>query len=539
MGPLLLAGSTALILFAIRFLRKGLDRLLGTRFGSLSSQLATTPARGFLAGGLMAAVAPSSTSMATVISRLALEERVPQPAALAMMLGANVGLTSLVLIGAAGLEGWYPALLVAGVLMFQFMRSEVTRGIGQVVLSLGFVFLGMHLTKQAVPVLRGGDLDALLALATNHELILALAACLLTVAMQSSSVTILLLMCLADAHPFGLNAILAVVAGANFGLVGTALVIAWREPRSRLPALGNAAIKGSVSLAAIAVAVIAGPHLLPVPGDPRAAAATHLVIALAAAAIGLVCGPAILRQLARTPFARPPAAVAAGPRYLDIEVDGDTRLAMANSRREILHVSEKARAMLEQVWLAWTRGDRLLARSVARLDDQIDDLDRDIKAYLARNGVDGDPAAQHEQICQLRYVTQLEAIGDVIEKQLSELVVKGTRHAADMPLECRQRLDDTCRAVLRTLLTAETAFATRDHALAERLLAIKARIGQLNRAERDRSLWRRRSGVPHEAEAIYLDLLAGLKRINSCACSVAYDIIAASPPSARSSTGAA
>jgi phosphate:Na+ symporter len=533
-GLLAIAGSTALILFAIRFLRKGLDRLLGTRLGALAAGQARSPARGFLAGTAMAAIAPSSSSMAAVVSRLALEERIAPPTALTLMLGANVGLTSLVLLGAAGLESCHPLLLVAGVVLFQFTRSETSRGIGQVVLSLGFVLLGLALTKQAVPLLGGGDADLLLGVAANHPLALAVAAALLTVALQSSSVTILLLMCLTAQHPFGLDAVLAAVAGANFGLIGTALAIAWGEPRSRLIALGNAALKGSVSLAAILGAAAASPWLRQLPGDAHTAAGAHLCLALLAAAIGLLAGPALLARLGRTRLAGHGGDEQPTTRYLALEVGGDTRLAMANSRREILHASETARAMLDQVWRAWSTGDRALAKGVARLDDRIDLLDREIKAHLARCGGDGEPAAERERLCQLRYVTQLEAIGDVIEKQLAELIAEGARHAEGMPADCRLRLDATCQAVQRTLLTAETAFATRDQDLARRLLESKSEIAALVRSERDRSLWRRREGVGYNEEAIYLDLLDGLERINRCACTVGRDILE-SPQAAAAS----
>jgi phosphate:Na+ symporter len=320
-----------------------------------------------------------------------------------------------------------------------------------------------------------------------------------------------------------------VVAGANLGLIGTSSVIAWRHPRSRLPALANAVVKGTTALAVLIFTVFFGFLVVDVPSDPRVAAGIHLCIALATAALGLMVGPFLLARLEDSPLCRTGAnPEEAGPRYLDIEVGGDMRLAMANSQREVLHASEHARDMLEQVWRAWSQGDRQIAKDAAQLDDRIDRLDRDIRDFLARTADDADPLLQREQLCQMRYLTQIEGIGDVIEKQLAGLVAKGARHAADMPVECRHLLDRTAQDVLRTMLTAETAFASRDPLLAQRLLTAKRELADVVRHESDRSLWRRRQGVPYEAEAIYLDLLSGLKRINSCACTVAYDILPAS-----------
>src|SRR4051812_18690801 len=57
------AGGIALLLFGIRFLRKGLDRLVGDRLDVWLGRIANGPVRTAAAGAALGVVVPSSTSL--------------------------------------------------------------------------------------------------------------------------------------------------------------------------------------------------------------------------------------------------------------------------------------------------------------------------------------------------------------------------------------------------------------------------------------------------------------------------------------------
>src|SRR4051812_33946052 len=60
---LLIAGGVAFVLFGVRHLREGLDRLFGARLGEWMQRLARNPVRASLTGLGISLVAPSSTTM--------------------------------------------------------------------------------------------------------------------------------------------------------------------------------------------------------------------------------------------------------------------------------------------------------------------------------------------------------------------------------------------------------------------------------------------------------------------------------------------
>jgi phosphate:Na+ symporter len=216
-----------------------------------------------------------------------------------------------------------------------------------------------------------------------------------------------------------------------------------------------------------------------------------------------------------------------GPRHINVgPLDG--ALAYGQSQREIMRVAEIVRTMLNDTWQALRTGNMKLADDVSERDDQVDLLDHEIKHFVTSLGgseLDADDAA--EQMHQLRYLNQLETTGDIIDKNITELVRKKIRKNVRFSVEGSGDIDSLFEKVIENLLIAETAFATRDRMLAQQLIRHKDQINQLEHELRDRHFARLQSGLTesHETSAIHLDLLTHLKHINSCVTHVAYGIV--------------
>jgi phosphate:Na+ symporter len=218
-----------------------------------------------------------------------------------------------------------------------------------------------------------------------------------------------------------------------------------------------------------------------------------------------------------------------GPRYINTRGPVDSvALALGQSRQEILHMSEIVRSMLADMWRALKTDNERLVRDVARRDDHVDLLDEELKRYLTRIiGSDADREEAAEQMRQLRYTAELETIGDVIDKNLCELVLKKIELSVDFSPVGWSELDDFFNKVSENMQIAETAFVTRDHQLADQLIRHKQRLHTYAQELRDRHFARLNAGLAeaHETSAIHLDLLTHLKRINSAVSHIGFAII--------------
>ncbi len=559
-------GGVALLVFGVRYLRKGLDRLFGPRLGTWMQRLASTRPRSFVAGLGVSVLAPSSTTMSLLAVQTVRAGHLTPRQMLTIMLGANIGLTVMVVLIALGLQGFAPIIILFGVVLYQFTKGNRTRGVGQVLLAIGFIFLAIGIMSDAageaqknwdpsghgvLSIINFGKLQ-------EHPFLLAGFAAIMALALQSSTATIGLVIGLgtglagdpdgtgAAAAAMSLQVAIPVVFGANVGLAFTTLVVGWRQIEPRRLALSNLLLKAGVAAVGL-LAVALGGGLI---GQPATAtgfaltiAAVHTGYNVVVATIGLPLVEPVTRIMERVVKSPPPQLGAAfGPKYIADGPIGGSALSMGQSLREITHISEIVRSMLQDVWTAMKTNNEKLAREVAVRDDRVDLLDSEVTRFLTRLAAQesGDYDAE-EQMKQLRYVAELETIGDIIDKNLCDLVLKKIRLRAEFAQEGADELDDFYKKVSENFVIAETLFTTRDRGLAQQLLRHKERVDRYERDLRDRHFARLNAGLAqaHETSAIYLDLLTHLKRINSCVTHVAYATLkdTSSPKAPRAGGG--
>lgn len=532
---LLIAGSVALILFGVRFLRKGLDRFFGGRLALWIQKLGKDRFRGFFAGLSVAICSPSSTTISILSVQAVKEGHLSPRECLAVALGANIGLTTPALLLGFSLDSYAPLLILVGVILFQFTKTSGSRGIGQIILSLGLIFLAVHLIRQYVGDVIShtdpqDDLAKLIRIAENHPLWLCGVAAIITVLLQSSTASIGLIIGLMAGGVDSMAIAYPAVIGTNIGLGLTLLLMSWRQIDARRMALSNLLLK---LLVAALMLIFSEPLIAwfeSWPGDiTQHITYAHLGYNVVVAAVGLPLirqVNAVSKLLVRG--SHQTSVEVFGPRYIRDQPGESPVLALGQSKREIIRVSEIVREMLDDMWLALKTDDELKVRMVAKRDDHVDLLDTQIKRYLTRLSSSLDEVSNsREQINQLTYLSELETIGDIIDKNLSELVLKKIKLRAQFTDAGWKELDDFYQKVAQNLLIADTAFSFNDPVLARQLLRHKDFLSQYERKLRDHHFARLNSDMQlsHSTSAIHLDILASLKRINSGVAHVGHLIL--------------
>src|SRR5204862_932281 len=91
-----IGGGVALLLFGVRYLRKGLDRLFGAQLGLWMRRVGARKGLAFAAGIILGIITPSSTTTSLLAVQSVQSGYMTTRQMLAVMLGANIGLTILV-----------------------------------------------------------------------------------------------------------------------------------------------------------------------------------------------------------------------------------------------------------------------------------------------------------------------------------------------------------------------------------------------------------------------------------------------------------
>ncbi len=515
-----IGGAVALILFGIRFLRKGLDRLAGARLHRWIETMQQRRSSALLAGLAFGTVAPSSTAQTLFALQLLNAGRIGVDRIVIFLLGANIGITVTVQLISFHLFDYYPLFLLFGLIGFQFGRAEIVRGVGQSLLGLGFIFLAMSITSVSARHLAGqADFETLLGIASHSLPALVAFAALATVLFQSSTATIGLTLALSDAGAATLPMIVAVVIGTNLGLGLTSLFAGWRTREGRQLAATNLVLKGLVAAGMLAGFDALVRIVAVLPGSPaRHGADLHTAFNAIVALVGMPAAGLLSSWLRRLVTATP-AAVPAGPipTHLDPRALDHPAFALANASREILRQADEIRGMLTSCWEAYRRESTDLARQVRQVDDRVDELHGAVKQYLSQIPTEElNPRDNELRFGLLHFAGQLEAVGDIIDRDLCAQVLKHCEHPRPLPEADAADLAEMQRRVEHRLDMAISVLATRERSLARRFLregeALKNWCIDVQRRHYQRI--NASDPVALQASTYFLDMFNALRRIS-------------------------
>jgi phosphate:Na+ symporter len=216
------------------------------------------------------------------------------------------------------------------------------------------------------------------------------------------------------------------------------------------------------------------------------------------------------------------------PRYLDTDALDTPSIALSSAALETLRMGDEVRVMLQQTKQVFAANDADLMREVEDRDDVVDQLHEAIKLYLTGlTRLEMDDRESRRSIEILSFTTNLEHIGDVIDKNLMELANKKIKNKSAFSREGESELMEFHDRVLANFDLALNVFMTPDRNLARKLLRQKAEMRDLERALAERHFKRVSAGRTEsiDTSSLHLDILRDLKRINSHLTSVAYPIL--------------
>jgi phosphate:Na+ symporter len=354
---------------------------------------------------------------------------------------------------------------------------------------------------------------------------------IVTWVVHSSVATVLLIMSLAYAQFISPYAALALVLGANLGSAINPIFEGARrdDPASyRLP-LGN-------FINRVVGVVLVAPFLRPItetlqawqPDLAKATAEFHIAFNLVTAILFIGSLDGMARLLNKLLPKRIRETDPSRPRYLDESALETPSLALADAARETLHMGDHVEVMLRKVMAAMMTNDRALVDQVSRMDNSVDGLDEAIKLYvtkLTRGSLDEREAQRAMEI--ISFAINLEHIGDIIDKNLSELATKKIKRRFQFSPEGAEELSAFHKRIVDSLRIAFGVFMSGDVNEARKLLAEKAALRNAELAATERHLDRLREGRPEtiETTSLHLDVLRDLRRIHSHICSVAYSAL--------------
>ncbi|MEQ9328750.1 MAG: Na/Pi cotransporter family protein [Rhodospirillales bacterium] len=526
-----LLGGVALLLWGARMVRTGFGRAFGSALRRGLSMSARNRFTAFLSGLGVTTVLQSSTATAIITAGFVSRGLLTVLAGLAIMLGADIGTTAVVQLFSLDIRWLSPLLIVAGVAIFLSSESSKRRSIARTAIGLGLMLLSLKLIVAVSAPLRSSEIfSVLIGPMTDEPLLAIVVAALITWLSHSSVAIVLLIMSLAATQLVSLQLAMALVLGANLGsgLIAFAMTLG-TPPAGRRIAVGNLAMR----VAGVLAFAFALPWLQPWLGlagsEPaRYVANFHPGFNLALALFFLPILPLVVKLTEKLCPDEIVTDDPGQPRYIDSNPVDAPSVALANAARETLRMGDLTRSMLARSMEVFERDDPVLMKEVEKQDNVVDQLHEAIKLYITRLGreeLDKDESQRGVEI--LSFTTNLEHVGDIIDKNLMELAAKKIKRKALFSETGLRELRDFHERVVANMDTALNVFMTGDLEMARGLLREKTTMRDLELTLVESHYNRVGAGRADsiETSSLHLDVLRDLKRINSHITAVAYPIL--------------
>jgi phosphate:Na+ symporter len=529
-------------------LSEGLKKVAGQKLRSLLGSLTKHRVIAVLVGALVTCLIQSSSATTVMTVGFVNAGLLTLRQALCVVLGANVGTTFTAwLVSTFGIEGFkitayaLPAI-GAGFLLQVAGKRQKTKSIGTILLGFGLLFVGIWFMKNAfVPIQDNKAVQSVLIRLGKNPILAVLAGTAITILLQSSSASIMVIQVLAFQGAFGVDWDLALqvtipfILGDNIGTTITAQLAALRTSRNaRRTAMGHTIFNviGVLYILPLVWMGLYGKMVMWVtPWElSRSTIMVHLAVAhsmfnvvntvmflpfihwLEVIVIKIV--PVTKGELAQKP-------VVLERHLLDTPV-----IAMDQARREIVRMAERASMAVKDAVRGLIEDDRRKLDKAMEAEDVIDEFQYEITSYLAAlSGKELSEEFSVELPVLLHTVNDLERVGDhavniveIAERKISQRITFSEQALAEIA-GLRKETEQMFGYIIKSLEDNDTEAANS-------ALVNEQAINKMQIDFRRSHVQRMTDGVcSAEAGLIFIDLVDNVEKIGDHLTNIAQSVI--------------
>jgi phosphate:Na+ symporter len=519
-----LFGGLGLFLYSIQMMASGMQKVAGDNLRRILEVLTGKPIIGVLTGIAVTVLVQSSSTTTVMLVGFVNAGLMSLAQAVSAIMGANIGttITAQVVSFEFGLL-ILPCIGIGGFLNF-FGRRKVYRYLGQTILGLGLLFLGMQIMSEAMlPLRENAFFLNMLVRFGKRPLLGILFAALFTALIQSSSAVTGIVVALTLQNLLTLESAIPLILGTNVGTCITAILACMGTSLSAKRAAFSHVL---FNLLGVVLALI---FLKPF---------TALVLGTSSVVVRQVANAHTLFNVLNTVIMFPffkyfvsfvqwavpgeEPALDLGPKYLDKRMLKAPSAAIEASRMELIRMANMSREMVKDSMDVFYHSNLKKIPQVLQMEELVDGLEKEINVYLRELSqhslnhqqskiISGVMSAANDlerisdHACNIAYLSEM-----VIEDKLP-VTPKAKEEIFSFFEEVDGMLGEAIMALMGENIRVARGVIKRDNVVDER-----ERILRRNHIDRVN----RRECLPR-AGVVYLDILSNLERVGDHAVNLA------------------
>ena len=534
---LTLLGGLGLFLFGMNFMSQGLQKAAGAKLRNILEAMTKNKMIAVFFGALFTAIIQSSGATTVMVVSFVNAGLLSLAQSVGIIFGANIGTTITSQLVAFNLTGVAPFILFVGAVFMMFGRKPMVKKIGEVILGFGALFMGISMMKDAMAGLRQYQTVLQVLGSLDNPLLGILLGTVLTVIVQSSSVTVSILLLMASQGLVGLPVCFYVILGCNIGSCTPAVLACLEAKKDAQRAALIHVLFNVFGMIIIGGLLVFGmqyfePFILKISGSDvgRCVANADTFYKTFQTLLFLPLSTQFVKLTKRLIPGEDKESEGYQLLYIGKQNIFSPSTAVVETTQEIERMAALTKGNLSLSMEAFFDGNEDKIGQVYETEKQIDFLSREITDYLVRINQLQLPVADAERIGGLFHVvSDIERIGDHAEN-IADAAVKCREDGITFTEKGEKEILVMHGKAMEILEKSMEMFTSLDPRNLPDILELEDSIDHMERELQENHVRRMAKGTCSPmAGIIFTDLVTGLERVADHATNIAFSILEKDP----------
>ena len=531
---LTMAGGLGLFLFGMELMSDSIEKVAGARLRRILEIFTTNRFMGMIVGIIFTGIIQSSSACTVMVVSFVNSGLMNLYQAAGVILGANIGTTITSQLVSFNLSKIAPLILLVGVVVMMFTKKEKVRKVAEVVVGFGILFVGLSTMSQAMANMKNEPQVVNLLMSLKNPFLATLMGFALTAIIQSSSVTVSIVLLLANQDLLPLPITLYIILGCNIGACATAMLASMTGKKDAKRAALIHLLFNIIGTVIIYIALfVAGDQIVELiksisADNGRFVANAHTLIKIAQV---IMLFPFTGWLVKMTYLIVPGEDQKVGYResyqlkYIGDKVVFNPATAVVEVIKELERMASLAEENLNRAMNALITLDEEDIEEVYEVEKNINFLNHAITDYLVKINQTTLPIEDLNSLGALFHVVNdIERIGDHADN-VADAARQRKEEGVSISKEAQKELGDMLEMVNKIIRYAVEMFAKSDESHMQEIVTLEDQVDEKERELQKKHVERLTKGeCSPEAGMIFSDIVSGLERVADHATNIAFAI---------------
>ncbi len=533
-----LIGGLGLFLYGMTLMSDSLEKAAGAKLRGILELFTKNRYVGIIVGVVFTAIIQSSSAATVMVVSFVNAGLMTLYQAIGVIYGANIGTTVTSQLVSFNLSQYAPVFIMAGVLMLMIFKNPTVKKAGEVVIGFGILFLGISTMSSSMGALK--ELPAIqnLFMSLDNRFFALLLGLVITAIVQSSSVTVSIVLLLAQQGLLPLKICFFIILGCNIGACMSAMLASLSGKKNAKRAALIHLLFNIIGSIIMAVILLIGSDwietlIMHISGGNlgRCVANTHTIFKV----FQVIILMPFMSWIVKLTYLIVPGEDDDAEDEYEMKYIGDgDRLSSATAIpqvcSEISHMGEIAIGNLEKALDALLTKDDRAAKEVFEVEKRIDYMNKEITDYLVKANQISLPVGDRKKLGALFHVvSDIERVGDHAEN-----IAEDVEKLIDMKEDINGMAGDEIRRMqemtVKILHLSMDMFNLEDDSHLQEILDLENAIDAKERELQDLHVKCLTTGeCSAQVGMMFSDLASNLERVADHATNIAFSILEEDP----------